>query len=265
MDIKIMCIYITVLLQKSFIVFGSRCAISEETKTIVNSCPSNKRELEKSEGKMNCWKYRENNTCSKDIPDNMFYHCLINEFGNKTIEVCAPRIRILGFCAEFNEEAGVIQENLFLGCTTFKSNPCKKNYYSNEAFMYEDCYNYTKNAKIFETGKQILSVSLSPYTIPGTAKTLFDKRVSNLYVVSLVETIVGDVVIMITIVTAVSFMYCKLDRKLNERKTKDKNYKCYCNSCQVPDEALKLKNIQKLEKDTGEKENTLFLKQSTGL
>ncbi|XP_062619702.1 uncharacterized protein LOC134281242 [Saccostrea cucullata] len=75
------------------------------------------------------------------------YHCVINSFGNQSLEVCAPEKIIFGFCTEFNQEIGKILANYYLDCTTFMP-PCEKKYYSSNAYLYKGCYNYSNNMKV---------------------------------------------------------------------------------------------------------------------
>ncbi|XP_062586688.1 uncharacterized protein LOC134248293 isoform X2 [Saccostrea cucullata] len=64
------------------------------------------------------------------------YHCVINPWGNLTVEVCAPATQILaGFCAEYNEGGGKIQDYYEKTCST-----CKRKYLSTDAYKYPECY-----------------------------------------------------------------------------------------------------------------------------
>ncbi|XP_062571141.1 uncharacterized protein LOC134233137 [Saccostrea cucullata] len=69
---------------------------------------------------------------------NFKYHCVLNEWGNRTVEVCAPETHIIGAaCAEFNTGGQFIQEHYRSGvkCTT-----CPFLYMSTEAYKYKECY-----------------------------------------------------------------------------------------------------------------------------
>ncbi|XP_061169473.1 uncharacterized protein LOC133178796 [Saccostrea echinata] len=64
------------------------------------------------------------------------YHCVINPWGNLTVEVCAPATNISrGSCTEYNEGGGRIQENYIKICET-----CRKKYLSTDSYKYQECY-----------------------------------------------------------------------------------------------------------------------------
>lgn len=71
------------------------------------------------------------------------YHCVINEFENALIEVCAPEYYIHGFCTEYNVYGAVIQPHYHLKCDTVDP-PCANRYISTDAYLYEGCYNVVR-------------------------------------------------------------------------------------------------------------------------
>ncbi|XP_061165851.1 uncharacterized protein LOC133174771 [Saccostrea echinata] len=76
--------------------------------------------------------------------EEFLYHCLINEFINDTLEVCAPEAIILGQnCAEFNMHGAVIQDNPYAKCND-SVQPCPFRYSSTESYKYKKCYDYIK-------------------------------------------------------------------------------------------------------------------------
>lgn len=92
---------------------------------IVSSCPDSKEAWDIAAHKKNCSRMAAGQTCT--TADKFQYHCVINGFRNKFVEVCAPTRIIFGHCVEFNTGGGVIQDQM--------SAPC------NSSFpKYPDCY-----------------------------------------------------------------------------------------------------------------------------
>lgn len=60
---------------------------------IVVACPTSKQKWEKAADDMNCNKFATGKNC-KDKSNE--YHCVINEYTNETLEVCAPSRIIFG-------------------------------------------------------------------------------------------------------------------------------------------------------------------------
>lgn len=122
-------------------VFGgsTECDESAETAKIVKSCPQNINEWNKAAKIKAC--EQMSHSCSSFV-----YHCVINAWGNETIEVCAPRVRIVGnVCAEYNYGGRRIQGNRNVHCEQCPS------YLSNESYKYQECYEYVKNVKTSQT------------------------------------------------------------------------------------------------------------------
>ncbi|XP_062597908.1 uncharacterized protein LOC134259329 [Saccostrea cucullata] len=72
------------------------------------------------------------------IPEKFRYHCVVNEWRNATLELCAPVRNIVDQCAEYNIGAHQIQYNR-QNCTKF-STPCPHLYKSNKVYKYPDCF-----------------------------------------------------------------------------------------------------------------------------
>lgn len=69
------------------------CPVSPSTVEIVDGCPDSAEKWREAAKRKNCASYA--NQC--DEPDRFVYHCVINEYANKTLEVCAYRkIIVLG-------------------------------------------------------------------------------------------------------------------------------------------------------------------------
>lgn len=115
------------------------CDDSAETAKIVKSCPQNNNEWNKAAKIKGCEKM--SHSCSSFV-----YHCVINAWGNETIEVCARPVMIVGnACAEYNYGGRRIQRN-----GNFHCEECPP-YFSNESYRYQECYEYVKNVKTSQT------------------------------------------------------------------------------------------------------------------
>ncbi|XP_062608268.1 uncharacterized protein LOC134270109 [Saccostrea cucullata] len=116
----------------------TRCPESLSTVVRVARCPRNKAEWENQAKKKDCSKVSQ--SCVK--PAEFLYHCLINEYMNMTIEVCAPSVPILGQkCAEFNTVGAIIQDNVHTKCDD-SDPPCPFRYNSTDVYKYQRCYSY---------------------------------------------------------------------------------------------------------------------------
>ena len=76
------------------LIYGESFSCSESIKTIVpvSSCPGNEEEWRKAAKQKNCSAYASK--C--DDPDKLMYHCVVNEYVNETLEVCAIQQNIVG-------------------------------------------------------------------------------------------------------------------------------------------------------------------------
>lgn len=70
------------------------CPEAVQSVVKVKFCPTTKQEWENAANVKNCNETAAQQTCSD--ADKFVYHCLINEFKNDTIEVCAPHKLITG-------------------------------------------------------------------------------------------------------------------------------------------------------------------------
>lgn len=121
---------------------STECKDSAATARKVESCPQNVDEWNEAASRKGC----ENISHSCNSP--LFkYHCVINPWGNETIEVCAPSLTIVGsVCTEYNQGGRRIQRNEIVPCEK-----CPPFYFSNQSYKYQECYKYVKNAKISYT------------------------------------------------------------------------------------------------------------------
>ncbi|XP_078319287.1 uncharacterized protein LOC144620943 [Crassostrea virginica] len=133
--------YLLILFKVLKLIYGGSfsCSVSIETVVLVPSCPGNEEEWRKAAKQKNCPAYASK--C--DNPDKLMYHCVVNEYVNETLEVCAIQQNIVGgYCTEYNRRGNVIQLNYNRKCDSrpLALNPCPKFYLSNETFKYPLCY-----------------------------------------------------------------------------------------------------------------------------
>lgn len=128
---------------------STKCDESAATAKKVKSCPQNHMEWSKAAARKGCEKMAH--SCL-----SFEYHCVINAWGNETIEVCAPKLQIVGNnCAEYSQGGKRIQRNGNVPCKN-----CSSHYFSNESFKYQECYEHVKNAKTSHT-TQLTTESIS--------------------------------------------------------------------------------------------------------
>lgn len=112
------------------------CQKSILTVRYVPSCPINEVSWKEAARKMNCESVTQNCASKRH---KFQYHCLMNVHMNATIEVCALSRTIFGYCAEFDINAAVVQENYNADCKTHDPS-CPEYYDSSEAYKYQSCY-----------------------------------------------------------------------------------------------------------------------------
>lgn len=118
------------------------CQKSILTMKYVTSCPTDEASWREAAKKLNCDSITQNCALSLGLNTQNYrfqYHCLVNSHRNATVEVCALNRLILGFCAEFDINSAVVQENYAADCKTHNP-PCPEFYDSAEAYKYQSCY-----------------------------------------------------------------------------------------------------------------------------
>ncbi|XP_078329317.1 uncharacterized protein LOC144624037 isoform X2 [Crassostrea virginica] len=109
------------------------------TAKIVKQCPSGKAEWNRASNVKNCKESQR----SLNANVTLVYHCLINEWANATVEVCARRVHVLfGKCAEYNFGAQRIQSSERRVCNKTEP-PCPNVYNSTDAYKYQNCYDFS--------------------------------------------------------------------------------------------------------------------------
>lgn len=119
------------------VVISERCLASSHI-LVENApyCPRNESELFTAIQRKKCEIRGIIQNCTR--PEQLKYHCLSNVWRNTTIEVCAPVIISQGYCLEFNESSGRLQENYRMDCTHF-SKPCSTLFESSDVLHYMQC------------------------------------------------------------------------------------------------------------------------------
>lgn len=146
-----------IILLKILQVGCNSCSISRYTVEIVDNCPDNESKWKAAAARKNCAAYASQ--CNK--PEKLVYHCVLNTYANRTLEVCAYAQNIvLGFCTEYSAKENMIQQNFGLFCLTFKKTPCPIFYRSDEAYKYIGC---------FQQARRVTTVnsSLKSINVPG--------------------------------------------------------------------------------------------------
>nr|XP_034335311.1 uncharacterized protein LOC117692197 [Crassostrea gigas] len=143
------------------------CQISTLTVDYVARCPKDAESWKMAAKQKDCESIDQE--CSKlnELNNQRYifqYHCLINSWGNATVEVCALNRSIFGYCAEYDAAGGLVQDNYDLGCQQSHP-PCPALYNSAEAYQYQYCFDlvYKKRAnKITASQKESSSSSGRP-------------------------------------------------------------------------------------------------------
>ncbi|XP_061196768.1 uncharacterized protein LOC133205042 [Saccostrea echinata] len=143
---KYMLIYFLVLFIQIFDNVLS-CPASIPTISYVSYCPRSQAEWEKAAQRKNCESIAVIQNCT--TRSKFQYHCLMNQWKNATLEVCAPIFYLQGYCAEYNVEIQQVAEIYDKGfeCLKFPDiHKCPPRYPSSEAYKYQRCYrNIIKN------------------------------------------------------------------------------------------------------------------------
>lgn len=171
------------------------CQEAVDSVEIVLSCPTSKEEWANAARKKNCSSIATKQKC---VPANEFrYHCVINGYRDKMVEVCAPTRIIFGHCTEFNRRGGIIQDQKSAICND-KFPKCDEHYYSSDAYKYPDCYRLVyKIDDILSTAKSMGTTTAT--SIKTTTNSVFIEE-DNLAVVSFVVLLAISVISVATLI-----------------------------------------------------------------
>ncbi|XP_055999725.1 uncharacterized protein LOC130046622 [Ostrea edulis] len=140
---------------------ASACKESISTEQSVNACPINKKEHDAASMRKSC----------RNIPKmckSFEYHCVLNQWLNGTVEVCATSIYIQSRkCAMFITELQSIRVSYSTNCKT-----CPNVYNSSEIYKYPECYDEVRRSL----------TSAQPSTTMATETTLYLNTTSYLNV-----------------------------------------------------------------------------------
>lgn len=194
------------------------CVWSNHTLDVVNSCPKTRSEVAKRATLKNCTSLAAIQNCS--APDIFKYHCVMNEFQNAFVEVCAPSFYIFGFCTEYNTYGAVIQPHYRLKCSNVDP-PCAARYISTDAYLYTGCYDLVKN-HIFEKSTKVLS---QLYNLNNTSKSLEKNKRPNdsAYVIRIGVISVVSIAVVIFVGTC---LFVRLYARTSSRGLSQKYEKC---------------------------------------
>lgn len=144
------------------VVTSERCLESLLTLENAPYCPRNETELLTAMQRKQCQNMGIIQKCTR--PEQFKYHCFSNvwEQKNTTIEVCVPVIISKGYCLEFNESSGRLQEIYRMDCTHF-SKPCSTRFLSSDVLHYMQC-NYMKTVSLsIESNQTLTNASKNNY------------------------------------------------------------------------------------------------------
>nr|XP_034335314.1 uncharacterized protein LOC117692198 [Crassostrea gigas] len=142
------CCGVKMLMLSALIMFPKKvftftgCQISTLTVDYVNRCPKDAESWKMAAKQKDCGSIDQE--CSKlnELNNQRYlfqYHCLINSWGNATVEVCALNRSIFGYCAEYLVDGALVQDKYDSDCKHHNP-PCPVLYNSAEAYLYQSCY-----------------------------------------------------------------------------------------------------------------------------
>ncbi|XP_078339122.1 uncharacterized protein LOC144627099 [Crassostrea virginica] len=137
-------VFIAVFNSQFYSNYSISCLKSTPTIAYVASCPKNKLEWDNAASRKKCDSIAADLKCAATTSDFQ-YHCLMNQWQNATIEVCANLFYLQGYCAVYDTRKDRIAENYNEGfeCLRFNdSHKCPSRYPSSDAYKYQMCYSH---------------------------------------------------------------------------------------------------------------------------
>lgn len=190
--IHISWVFLQIQLVKSEIRYCPEAVASAES---VSFCPDSKEAWNIAALRKNCSGMAAQQKCT--TVEKFKYHCVINGFRNKFMEVCAPKRIIFGHCVEFNAGGGVIQDQMSAPCNS--SFPkCDDIYRSTEAYKYPDCY---------------ALVSGGDFKASTTTSTIGESDTGQEHKGTIIG-IISAVVLVVTILVIIGVLVLKFKRSL---------------------------------------------------
>lgn len=162
---------------KRTVALSTSCGVTRATTQVVDGCPDSEEKWKERAATKNCTAFASQ--CAE--PERLVYHCVINQYVNQTLEVCAYAQNIVfGHCTSYSFGGNLILQNFRTNCSAFKEKPCPKYYRSDKAYNYPECYELTKKsttvAYISKTMRN-LDITIVPTTLSsnGSSNTHEDK------------------------------------------------------------------------------------------
>lgn len=186
-----------------------KCRNQFHSLDVVASCPTTKREFDIAARRKNCTRlsYAADKMCRKPY----VYHCVINEFRNQTLEVCAPTKLMFDYCTEFNVGGGVIQRHAQGRCNSVFPK-CDKQYISSDAYKYPDCYKLAYENQAFKsTLSHYPNSGFETRTVSSVEKTTYNE--TNHKISPTIGAVLIQVVTCITFCIVLGYFLFPLLRK----------------------------------------------------
>ncbi|XP_062594909.1 uncharacterized protein LOC134256270 [Saccostrea cucullata] len=199
-------IFVNVILQavKLSTMAFQNCPASKLTISYTK-CPSTHEEWMFAVRRKNCSSISQNCTS----PENFRYHCVANAFMNKTIEVCAPGLFLLGFCPEYNFLGERIQDNYNADCKQY-AEPCPNRYESWKPYKFPECV-FLKNA--FHRKKSSLSNKTSNF---GSVRKKINSNESDDNSTVFITCLIGLLTVLIIISACIVLLIYRRKRRKPE-------------------------------------------------
>eukprot|EP00105_Crassostrea_gigas_P027948 XP_011449450.1 PREDICTED: uncharacterized protein LOC105343695 [Crassostrea gigas] len=179
------------------------CPASAPTVSVVSKCPTNKTEWDQAASRKKC-----SHMSAKCGDKSPVYHCLLNQWGNETVEVCASTWYISGFCAIYNTDEMKVIDDFGRDCTKFSEGKCPSRYISSEAYLYQECY-----------------MQESSNTIPLPDRSIRTEETNDCIMSTVIAIIVTVLVLVIT--SLVVFITLRLEIS---KKAPDEKCMPFCNA-----------------------------------
>uniref|UniRef100_A0A8W8JHW9 LIM zinc-binding domain-containing protein n=2 Tax=Magallana gigas TaxID=29159 RepID=A0A8W8JHW9_MAGGI len=187
------------------------CPVSAPTVSVVSKCPTTKTEWDEAASRKKC--SHMSAKCGNKSP---VYHCLLNQWRNETVEVCASNWYISGFCAIYNTEEMKVIDDFSRDCTNLTGGPCPTRYISTDAYMYQGCYGKRNTSTSLPSTDKQVHVS-TDCTSPAAL-------IAIIIVLSLLSLILSLLLVLTCqekISKSVMYSQCMRLRKQTPRKEKD--------------------------------------------
>eukprot|EP00105_Crassostrea_gigas_P004584 XP_011417834.1 PREDICTED: uncharacterized protein LOC105321267 [Crassostrea gigas] len=136
---RILCVYVVILSLsvRQLDVTGDTLPGLVIVVNSTSSCPSTAEKWNARAEKVNC------KSMLSTVNVTLKYHCLVNHWGNESVELCGEESEIIGHsCPEFNQGGNRIQEKYKHKCN-HSDPPCPFKFYASEVFKYPSCIKLT--------------------------------------------------------------------------------------------------------------------------